>query len=129
MEIWRNVKGNWCTYWVSSLGNVKRTGKNKGKLISIRKKRRHINLYTEFGQSVNLRVSQLVAIAFLGHKLDDSNMVIDHIDGNSKNDNVDNLQIITRGENISKYFSGNTLHIKKQEIVKLNCDHYFISID
>ena len=49
-----------------------------------------------------IRVSILVMMAFKGYLNDDSNLVVDHIDNNRSNDDLDNLQIITQRENLSK---------------------------
>lgn len=45
---------------------------------------------------------QWVAMAFLDHEPNGNEYVVDHIDGNRKNNHVSNLQIITQGENILK---------------------------
>ena len=46
---------------------------------------------------------------------------IDHIDGNPQNNNVDNLQVITRRENINKHWYPNrkvNLRLHRDEIIK-----------
>ena len=54
---------------------------------------------------------QLVAMAFLGYKRDGKNLteVVDHIDGDSLNNNLNNLQIITQKENVNKGKIGNII--------------------
>lgn len=47
-------------------------------------------------------IHQLVAIAFLSHKPNGMNQVIDHIDFNPLNNSVENLQIISNRLNVSK---------------------------
>lgn len=53
-------------------------------------------------------VHQLVAAAFLNHKRDGHNLVVDHIDNVKTNNNVSNLQIITQRANASKNQHGST---------------------
>ena len=47
-------------------------------------------------------VQQWVAMAFLGHEPNGNKLVVDHIDGDVRNNHVSNLQIISHGENIFK---------------------------
>ncbi len=48
------------------------------------------------------RVHQLVAMAFLGHTPNGYKITVDHIDNDSMNNRVDNLQLVTNRENCSK---------------------------
>lgn len=51
------------------------------------------------GKSETINAHQLVAMAFLGHCRNTSKLTINHIDGNKKNNCVDNLEIVTMTEN------------------------------
>lgn len=54
-----------------------------------------------------MKVHQLVAIAFLNHKLDGTTkLVVDHIDNNPLNNKLENLQILTQYQNRIKDMKG-----------------------
>ena len=57
---------------------------------------------TKNGKETKFRVHQLVASAFLGHKIDGHNVCVDHIN-NVKNDNrLENLQLLSNRDNVNK---------------------------
>ena len=110
-EIWKDIKGYEGSYQVSDLGRVRSLDriasigrKLNGKTLSL--------ITTHYGYLVvnlslngkvkTLRVHQLVAIAFLKHNTDDFMIVVDHIDNNKLNNKLENLQVITQRENLSK---------------------------
>ncbi len=47
-------------------------------------------------------VSQLIAMAFLNHVPCGYKIVVDHIDNNSLNNNINNLQLVSQRQNVSK---------------------------
>jgi hypothetical protein len=59
-----------------------------------------IQVNTLKGKTV--RVQQLVGAAFLNYNFDGHNTVVDHIDNNTLNNNLKNLQVITNRENCSR---------------------------
>lgn len=103
MEEWREIEG-YEYYLVSNLGNVKSTRFNKERIL---KKCMHsagyysVNLYNDYGCK-NFLIHHLVAMAFLNHKPNGFNLVIDHKDDNPLNNNADNLQVVTTRFNICK---------------------------
>jgi len=103
MEDWKNIeeaKG----YAVSSLGNVRST---KGKTPRILKQGLgregypYVRLYIKSKPHFRT-VHQLVAVAFLGHVVCRHELVVNHKDLNRKNNNSNNLEIITTRENTNK---------------------------
>ena len=114
-EIWKDVVGYEGLYEVSSYGRIKslkrliNNGKKeyfKAEIIMKQNKDVngyfYLNLYLN-GKSNKYRVHQLVAMAFLNNRPDGTNkVVVDHIN-NIKTDNIlENLQLITHRENVSK---------------------------
>ena len=107
MEVWKDIKGYEGMYQISSLGRVKslkRKGVTKDKILKGGTDGRgyksvNLCLYTK---SKTFKIHQLVAIAFLNHTPCGHKIVVDHINGDTYNNNVGNLQLITQRENSSK---------------------------
>ena len=117
-EIWKDVLGYEGLYKVSNLGSIKslsrivNNGYNsrciKERILKLRfTKKEYCNcvLYKNGIRKQRL-IHQLVAESFLNHKPCGMKLVINHIDINPKNNNVDNLEIVTSREN------GNQKHLK-----------------
>lgn len=103
MEIWKSVKDYEGIYEVSDLGNVRSLKFGKKKLLSFGTGKGYYNvsLYLN-GVRKCVDVHKLVAIAFLNHKPNGFVLVVDHKDFNRKNNNKDNLEIITTRKNTNK---------------------------
>ena len=115
-EIWKEVPNYEGHYEVSNRGNVRSmdrfvTTKNgrkrfyKGKVV----KGDVNNGYRRTSFSINSKTrtykfSQLVAMAFLGHKPNGHSLVIDHVNGIRSDDRLENLRIVTKRENTSECF-------------------------
>lgn len=120
MEIWKDIPGYEDKYQVSNFGRVKslkRKVKNKHSYRIVKEKilkqtydfvgYLKVTLFYN-NERKTKKVHQLVAMAFLNHKPDGHKFVVDHIDNNSFNNNVENLQIITNRQNSSKDKKGFT---------------------
>jgi hypothetical protein len=114
-EIWKNILGYEDIYEISSFGNIRSVDRiilNKGKYPffkkgkTINKRISTSNYYIvtlcKNGAVKTFEVHKLIAIAFLNHIPNGYNTVVDHIDNNSLNNNLNNLQIITQRKNTSK---------------------------
>jgi hypothetical protein len=107
MENWKTVFG-FEDYQISDLGRVKSLKYNKEKIL-----KPILNntgyLCVNLGKKSKFKlfqIHQLVAIAFLNHKPNGYEKVVDHIN-NIKTDNaLINLQIISNRENVSKDSNG-----------------------
>ncbi len=91
-------------YEVSNKGRVRSLKFNKIKYLSTPKKigKYNIVILNNKGVRKTYQVHQLVAMAFLNHKPNGHTLVVDHIDNEPSNNNINNLQIITSRENLTK---------------------------
>ena len=103
-EEWKVIHGYGGKYEVSNYGNV-RSLKGETKLLQ----QRILNsgyLYvslTHKGKSKNKTIHRLVADAFLDKK--EGKSFVNHIDGNKKNNNIKNLEWVTRSENMKHAYN------------------------
>lgn len=121
-EVWKEIPGYEGFYEVSDCGNVRSIPRQYKTNTKVFKSTKYVNRkfttdpwgYYVLGLSKNgeerkFRVHQLVAMAFLGHKLCHMKLVIDHKDRNKKNNHVDNLRIVSvRENNLNKGKDGHT---------------------
>ena len=117
-EIWKDIPNYESLYQVSNFGNVKSLERYvKGKVENRLQKENILSKRLVGGKgnqyySVTLcnnkdrkqiKVSVLVAMAFLNHIPNGYiGLTVDHIDNNPLNNNINNLQVITKRENSSK---------------------------
>lgn len=105
-EVWRKIP-NYEGYQVSNLGNVKSLKLNKEKILSNRlcgiKSNQYLSvvLYLN-GKRKDIKIHQLVAMAFLNHTPCGMELVIDHINDNKLDNRVENLQVVTTRYNACK---------------------------
>ena len=146
MEIWKSVKGYEGLYEVSNFGNVKSVEREvfvKGKSNVVRKcvykskilkpflyqrkksdnKEKQIVLSKQ-GKTKTFRVQILVVDSFLG---DRKGLEINHINGNSLDNRLENLELITRKENINHAFKNNLIKTSKK-VAKIDKEGNFIEI-
>lgn len=114
MEVWKSIKDYDGLYEVSNLGNVKTIEKivlKRGKYPSLSKEKLLSQPKCKNGY---LRVTlikdkkpktflshQLVAIAFLNHKIDKHKIVVNHLNFKRDDNRVENLELITSRANAS----------------------------
>jgi hypothetical protein len=108
MEIWKDIPGTNGNYKASTLGRIRsmphiRKYKIKGKILKLSRGSDGILLcgVVVNGEKKVIAVSKLIAITFLSYE-PKNGMVIDHNDFDNTNNKLDNLQIITQRENLSK---------------------------
>jgi hypothetical protein len=114
-EIWKDIPGYEGKYQVSNLGNVKsleRIVLRNGKYPFLNKEKPlkygfdgggyfRVNLCKN-GKAKNFLVHHLVARTFLNHKPCGHKLVIDHKNNIRTDNRLENLQLISHRENISK---------------------------
>ena len=96
----RNVVGYENLYMVDTEGNVFSTKKGGLKLLKPGKDTNgylYVRLY-KYNICKNLYVHRLVLLAF-NPNVDSDNLTVNHKDENKKNNNIENLEWLTRGDN------------------------------
>lgn len=103
-------------YRVNKYGKIWSDKRNRFLKPTIQRGYKGVYLTSDKGGQKNKKVHQLMAMAFLGHKPDGTTrVVVDHVDNNPLNNRLDNLQLISNRENVSKdkWRKGLPLHISK----------------
>ncbi len=128
MEEWKDVPEYEGYYQVSNLGKVRSLDRTvtysngrrqfyKGRVMdgSVNKGYRQTALCID-GVGRNLKVSQIVAMAFLGHEPKGHTLVVDHINGDKLDDRVENLRIVTQRANATTCFRSNSESLSSEYI-------------
>lgn len=111
-EIWKHIEG-YPLYQISNTGKVKtcrskntRHITNNWYELKLRDNHKtnyvYVGLYEKGCNRKWFRVHRLVYHHFKGCIPD--TLVVDHIDNDKKNNHISNLQLLTRSENIKKYY-------------------------
>jgi hypothetical protein len=118
-EVWADVKGYEGIYQISTFGNIKSNSRilirSNGKpqtveelILKVRKGRYYNIKLRKEGVEKTYNIHQLVAVAFLNHKPNGHELVVDHIDMNELNNHVSNLRLITHSENLKRAITDET---------------------
>ena len=131
-EIFKDVIGYEGMYQVSNLGNVKSLERYNEKLkCYIKEKDKNKSIDTSGYYAVSLwknnigksaRVHRIVAESFIGEIPQD--MQVNHIDGVKTNNNLTNLEIVTRSENILHAYRTGLIKNQFGKKVKTNKSGY-----
>ena len=103
MEIWGKID-EFKNYEISSLGRVKTLNYKKERFLKPAKdKDGYLKVVLHNNENIKtFRVHQLVAMAFLNHKLGNKFLHVDHIDGNIKNNSLENLRVTSARFNVNR---------------------------
>lgn len=104
MEIWKSIPNYEGLYEVSSLGRVKSLKFGKERILKaiINKDGYLFCNLSCLGKVKSFQVHQLVAMAFLNHTPCGLKLVVDHINDNTKDNRLENLQVVTNRFNAYK---------------------------
>ncbi|WP_188050257.1 NUMOD4 domain-containing protein [Flavobacterium sp. GP15] len=105
-EIWKEVH-NFENYEISTCGRLRNS---KGRILKPMSSKDHgkstktrvVYTISKNGESKKMYAARIMGIAFLGLDPFDKSLVVDHIDNNSMNNCLKNLQLITNRKNCSK---------------------------
>lgn len=108
MEIWKNIEGYIGVYQISNFGNVRSLSNGFTRKSKILKQKVDRNGYKSVSLSKNsigkyFSIHRLVALHFLYRN--DISLHVNHKDGIKTNNNLDNLEWVTRSENQKHAFS------------------------
>lgn len=103
MEIWKEVSDN-SNYLVSNTGRVRRVGSDKDHSVRNNKGYLVTDLYKN-GSRSTVRVHRLVAEHFIPNPYNKPE--VNHIDGNKKNNDMSNLEWVTKEENCRHAWDNN----------------------
>ena len=98
-EIWKDVPGYEGRYQASNKGRIKRDGLNMKGYYTGKSRRAVVYLHKNKIRK-QFYIHQLVAMAFLGHTPCGHKIDVHHKDGNKHNNNLSNLELLTRQEHI-----------------------------
>lgn len=138
-EEWKNIRG-FPGYQVSNLGRVRMHNKivptkgrgirhYKDKILTLRKDEK-MNRWKVWirldGKRHSLLVARLVADAFCG-EFRDTEMTVNHIDGNRLNNHSDNLEWISREDNLREGFRNGLYNavMKRCVLIDESGKHYY----
>jgi hypothetical protein len=95
---------NYIDYKVSNTGVVYSFKRGSAKVMKLTKdKYGYLRVgLTKDGKEKKFRVHQLVASAFLNHKIDGHKVCVDHINNIKSDNRVENLQLLSNRDNINK---------------------------
>lgn len=110
MEVYKEIP-NFNGYDVSNLGNVRSFKRNKERILKpgISKKGYKMCCLFKNNKGYSKPIHVLVAITFLGHKQTGTmDVCVDHINNIKTDNRLENLQLLSNRENVTKSIKGKT---------------------
>lgn len=105
-EEWREIEGYNGKYLISNTGLVTSLKRKTPRLLTafVNNKGYKRVALCKNGKARYFLVSRLVAAAFCPNPDPENATVVDHIDGNTLNNNAENLRWLSPSENVRKYY-------------------------
>ncbi len=105
-ETWKTIPG-WSEYQVSDRGRVKSLKRGKERILKLSYNQGYLIVGLWDKCQKTIKVHQLVAMAFLGHKPNGMKLTVDHINGVKDDNRLENIRIVTALENLLLYYRQN----------------------
>lgn len=123
-EIWKKISGFDGIYEVSNLGRIKSHVKGVPKILEgTDDGSGYLKVSLTGDKLYRKKIHQIVAIEFLNHIPCGMKITVDHIDGNKKNNRVDNLQLLSTADNVRKFFTEKTGYNYPRKCSVDGCDN------
>jgi len=113
-EDWKQIPGYEGYYEINRIGQIKSLsrkrwvkinnsfGITKERILKANSKPYRMVYLSKDGIKEHLSVHYLMAITFLGFSKNNKNIIVDHIDGDHRNNELSNLQVISQRDNVLK---------------------------
>jgi hypothetical protein len=116
MEIWKLIKSA-PNYEISNNGSVRNTKTGKILKIATNNHGYHLVCLSYKNKKQTAYIHRLIAEAFVSTDLDMRTSVVNHIDGNKRNNTIENLEWVTHAENV--YHGKARVKVKAKEITDI----------
>lgn len=113
-EVWKDVKGYEGLYQISDMGRVWSVQTQRYLKPQIKSGYENVNLYSKNGKMKTERVHRLVALMFCDKA--EGCTVVNHINGNKRDNRADNLEWTTVSGNTKHAYDNNLGHMKETQL-------------
>ena len=113
-EIWKDIKGYEGLYQVSNMGRIWSIQKQKYLKPQIKHAYENVNLYSKNHKMRTERVHRLVALMFCDKSVGCT--VVNHINGNKRDNRAENLEWVTVSENTKHAYDNNLGFMKEIQL-------------
>lgn len=138
-EIWKDIP-DYKGYQVSNLGRVRTHNKTtytkkhgirnwKDRILKYKgetyKTGYRVDLWKD-GKPKTFLVARLVAFTFYNEDINNHKLTVDHVDCNRFNNNINNLELVSLGENVKRAFKNDLIPQKKIKLINKDTNEEII---